>query len=332
MAPGRPSRSRSTYSRLSPSHRPSTSRGSPLIVQLSLIARSRPSSACGGPARRARAGGRRRCRGRRRSGCAAAATSSPKRRERPRRGRAPPSQSSIARGERLGVGGHAAASGRRSRCTCRRGARPGRARARTSRRRSPSRCACRPWRTAAGPRAARTWNAAISSSGSSTLRFGPVMNSPTGTRRAPRAPTPARPRRRDAYSGGSASPAGEEEPRLPPIVPRLRICGEPTVRDAMARPGSAVAELGDRARVGHARRRRAATPSRSLPLGQLAHAREVEDRLRPRRGRSSGRPSRRCRPTAAVLPDVRRAPRAPRASPRVAAAPSPQAYGLGALV
>ena len=43
----------------------------------------------------------------------------------------------------------------------------------------------------------------------------------------------------DAYSGGSASPAGEEEPRFPPIVPRLRICGEPTVRDAIASPGSA---------------------------------------------------------------------------------------------
>ena len=41
-----------------------------------------------------------------------------------------------------------------------------------------------------------------------------------------------------AYSGGSASPAGEDEPRLPPIVPRLRICGEPTVRDAIASPGS----------------------------------------------------------------------------------------------
>ena len=41
-----------------------------------------------------------------------------------------------------------------------------------------------------------------------------------------------------AYSGGSASPAGDEDPRFPPIVPRLRICGEPTVRDAIASPGS----------------------------------------------------------------------------------------------
>ena len=36
------------------------------------------------------------------------------------------------------------------------------------------------------PLAAGTWNAAISSSGSSTLRFGPVMNSPIGMRRVPR--------------------------------------------------------------------------------------------------------------------------------------------------
>ena len=89
-----------------------------------------------------------------------------------------------------------------------------------------------------GPPAGATWNAAISSSGSSTLRLGPVMNSPIGTRRVPRvlASSTSAP---DAYSGGSASPAGEEEPRLPPIVPRLRICGEPTVREAAARPGSA---------------------------------------------------------------------------------------------
>ena len=41
-----------------------------------------------------------------------------------------------------------------------------------------------------------------------------------------------------ASSGGWASPAGEAEPRLPPTVPRLRIWGEPTVRDASASPGS----------------------------------------------------------------------------------------------
>ena len=41
-----------------------------------------------------------------------------------------------------------------------------------------------------------------------------------------------------ASSGGCPSPAGEPEPRLPPSVPRLRICGDPTVREAMARPGT----------------------------------------------------------------------------------------------
>ena len=41
-----------------------------------------------------------------------------------------------------------------------------------------------------------------------------------------------------ATSGGSASPAGEAVARLPPTVPRLRICGEPSVRAACARPGS----------------------------------------------------------------------------------------------
>ena len=40
-----------------------------------------------------------------------------------------------------------------------------------------------------------------------------------------------------AASTGSVSPAGEAVPRLPPSVPALRICGEPTVRDACARPG-----------------------------------------------------------------------------------------------
>ena len=79
-----------------------------------------------------------------------------------------------------------------------------------------------------------------------------MMNSSIGTRRVPRtdasstsAPT--------AYSGGSASPAGDEDPRFPPIVPRLRICGEPTVRDAIASPGKPVAELADDPRVAHAR-------------------------------------------------------------------------------
>ena len=38
-------------------------------------------------------------------------------------------------------------------------------------------------------------------------------------------------------SGGIASPAGDAVPRFPPIVPRFRICGPPTVRDASAKAG-----------------------------------------------------------------------------------------------
>jgi CO/xanthine dehydrogenase FAD-binding subunit len=37
---------------------------------------------------------------------------------------------------------------------------------------------------------------------------------------------------------GTSSPAGEAVARLPPIVPRFRICGEPTVREASASAGS----------------------------------------------------------------------------------------------
>ena len=65
---------------------------------------------------------------------------------------------------------------------------------------------------------------------------------------------------RSTRSGGSASPAGEAVPRLPPIVPRFRICGEPTVRDASASAGSA---LGERPR--HRLGVRQAAPSRSAP-------------------------------------------------------------------
>jgi hypothetical protein len=87
-----------------------------------------------------------------------------------------------------------------------------------------------------GPPAAGTCTAATSSSGSRALRLGPVKNSATGTRREPRTEatsTWAAP----ASSGGCASPAGDAEPRLPPMVPRLRICGDPTVREAIASPG-----------------------------------------------------------------------------------------------
>ena len=48
-----------------------------------------------------------------------------------------------------------------------------------------------------------------------------------------------------ASSTGCVSPAGDAVPRLPPTVPRLRICGDPTVRLAMARAGQPVTQFGD---------------------------------------------------------------------------------------
>src|SRR5499433_2264521 len=87
-----------------------------------------------------------------------------------------------------------------------------------------------------GPLAVGAQKAAISSSDLNTLRLGPTQNARTGTRLEPLVDTIST-SASAASSGGRASPAGEAVPRLPPTVPRLRICGEPTVRDAMARPG-----------------------------------------------------------------------------------------------
>lgn len=88
-----------------------------------------------------------------------------------------------------------------------------------------------------GPVASGTWIAVISSSTASTDCLGPVQNSAARTRRAPRTEDSSTDAS-EATSGGNESPAGEAEPRLPAIVPRLRICGEPTVRDAVASPGN----------------------------------------------------------------------------------------------
>ena len=82
-----------------------------------------------------------------------------------------------------------------------------------------------------------TWAATMSSSSASAFCLTPTRKSPSAIRRDPRtlATSISAPSTR---SGGSASPAGEAVPRLPPIVPRLRICGDPTVRDASASAGS----------------------------------------------------------------------------------------------
>src|SRR5439155_9350032 len=74
----------------------------------------------------------------------------------------------------------------------------------------------------------------MGSPGPSAVFFTPRWNSFHGTARV--AP-PARTRTISAsYAAntGSASPAGDAVPRLPPTVPRLRIWGDPTVREACA--------------------------------------------------------------------------------------------------
>ena len=90
----------------------------------------------------------------------------------------------------------------------------------------------------------------------------PTRNSTSAMRREPRtlATSISAPSTR---SGGSASPAGDAVPRLPPIVPRLRICGEPTVRDASASAGSSSRELAESPPCRSARRRVAASRSRA---------------------------------------------------------------------
>ena len=87
---------------------------------------------------------------------------------------------------------------------------------------------------------------------------GPTRKSSRATA-SPRARSRARPRRPPTSSGGSASPAGEAVPRFPPIVPRFRICGEPTVREASASAGSALAERPSSTRCRSGRRRAAAS-------------------------------------------------------------------------
>src|SRR4029077_1348908 len=116
----------------------------------------------------------------------------------------------------------------------------------------------------------------ISSSSASRFCFGPTRNSSSETTRSPRtlpsftsAPPPSR--------GGSASPAGDEVPRFPPIVPRFRICGPPTVRAASASAGSASASRGS---IASAEVR--AAPSQTLPSSR-AHPRSSPTSLRLRR-------------------------------------------------
>ena len=120
-----------------------------------------------------------------------------------------------------------------------------------------------------------------SSSGSSALRLTPTRNSPSGMRRSPRTLAIST-RRSSTSSGGNASPAGDAVPRLPPSVPRLRICGEPTVRDASASAGSSSAKRPlHRLSVGQpgAEDERAGL---TRPAAQLCHLVQVDQRGRAR--------------------------------------------------
>ena len=81
------------------------------------------------------------------------------------------------------------------------------------------------------PSSRGTVTAVINSPGRRSVRFTPVMNSPTGTLRTPPGPRSSTTASR-AESTGRPSPAGEQVARLPPMVAALRIWGEPTVRAA----------------------------------------------------------------------------------------------------
>ena len=189
----------------------SASRGSPLTVSSILIRGT--SRARGARARRARGAGRRRCRARRRSG------SRPRRRA--RRSRRP---RRAARSTRRATGPaepNAARSSPRSRSALRASEQI----EITIALRGPI------FMNVCGAREGRTRTPVTSSSALAAR----CASGRPGTRRAAapasRARSRARSRAPSTSSGGSASPAGDAVPRLPPIVPRLRICGEPTLRD-----------------------------------------------------------------------------------------------------
>src|SRR6266508_4260936 len=91
-------------------------------------------------------------------------------------------------------------------------------------------------RNCCGPSRRGTRISWMTSPGWIAVRFTPVMNSSIGRRRVPPRLASTRVASR-APSTGSPSPAGLAVPTLPPTVPALRICGEPTVRAAAASPG-----------------------------------------------------------------------------------------------
>ena len=88
-----------------------------------------------------------------------------------------------------------------------------------------------------GPSTRGTRTAVTISPGRRPVRLGPVMCSAIGTLRTPSADAITTSASR-AASHGSVSPAGLAVPTFPPTVPAFRICGEPTVLAAIARPGA----------------------------------------------------------------------------------------------
>jgi len=94
-----------------------------------------------------------------------------------------------------------------------------------------------------GPRRRGQRAPMMSSSAANDVFLGPVRKACHGIDRSPRAPLRTTTSASYAASTGNASPAGDAVPRFPPTVPRLRIWGEPTERDACSSGLKAVISL-----------------------------------------------------------------------------------------
>ena len=227
---------------------------------------------------------RARCRGRRRWASAAPATSSPNRRRRRRRVQRRSALPFQSVGQLLLRGAaRCAASGRPNRCRCRPGAprvqrEAERATAITIALRVPILANC------CGPPVTGIETARISSSGSSALRLTPGRS--RRSRDEPHAP------HRLDLDGGARRPAAVDarHRRARPTrgcratVPRLRICGEPTVREAIASPGSRSASSACTCAYVHARAH--PEPVGLRPRPDLRPGGQVEQPRRAGAGRS----------------------------------------------
>src|SRR5664279_4216033 len=174
----------------------------------------RPNPARGRPTRTGHASGTPRCRGRRRSAGRrrrpaprTSAALTPRSPPESTTGPTPPARLHRSTRRRRRPG----APGRQTRCRCPPADGPGAAPAQTSRQRSPWRCGCRP---------------------GELLRPGGPGDEHGG----------------DQLVGRQGVALGSEKEladrRLPPIVPRLRICGDPTVQGRHRQAGQVIDELG----------------------------------------------------------------------------------------